>query len=108
MPRGLAGLARLDEARPIVAERYPHDPWRLAHLDNVRAGCLTGDRRYGEAEPLIASSMPVLLTKWPPDTLYGYDAVQRSLRLYRLTGDQPKLAQYRLLTQSKDAGASPR
>jgi tetratricopeptide (TPR) repeat protein len=102
------GLARLDEARPIVAERYPHDPWRLAHLDNVRAGCLTGDRRYGEAEPLIASSMPVLLTKWPPDTLYGYDAVQRSLRLYRLTGDQPKLTQYRLLAQSKDAGPSPR
>jgi hypothetical protein len=50
----------------------------------------------------------VLLTKWPPDTLYGYDALQRSLRLYRLTGDQPKLAHYQLLAQSKDGGATPR
>lgn len=106
--RSSEGLARLDEARPIVAERYPHDPWRLAHLDNVRAGCLTVDKRYVEAEPLIASSMPALLTKWPPDTLYGHDALQRSLRLYRLTGDQPKLAHYQLLAQSKDARASQR
>jgi hypothetical protein len=63
----------------------------------VRAGCLTQLRRYAEAEPLIASNTPQLLKKWPPDTLYGYDALQRALRLYRLTGDRTKLARYQLM-----------
>ena len=97
------GLARLDAARPILAQRYPDDPWRLAHLDNVSAGCLTRAQRYAEAEPLIASSMPVLLPKWPPDTLYGHDAVERSMRLYQLTGNQAKLSQYRRLAELKPA-----
>ena len=81
------GLARLDEAQPIVAKRYPDDPWRLAHLDNVRAGCLTRAKRYAEAESLMAASLPVLLPKWPADTLYGYDAQQRAIELYGLTGN---------------------
>jgi len=98
------GLARLDEARPIVAQRYPDDPWRLAHLDNVRAGCLTGTRQYAQAEALIGSSIPVLLPKWPPGTLYGHDAVERSLRLYRATGNQAEVSHYELLAES---GSSP-
>ena len=96
-----SGLAMLDEAQPIVSARYPDDPWRVAHLQNVRAGCLTAAKRYAEAEPLIASSMPVLLPKWPPPTLYGYDAIQRSLQLYRLTGNEDKLGYYRLLAEDK-------
>ena len=95
------GLARLDEAQPIVAKRYPDDPWRLAHLDNVRAGCLTGLKRYADAAALISSSMPVLLPKWPPDTLYGYDALQRTMQLYSLSGDATRLAQYRKLAEKK-------
>ena len=102
------GLARLDEARPIVAERYPDDPWRMAHLENVRAGCLTGAGRYAEAEPLIAGSMPVLLVKWPPDTLYGYDAVQRSMRLYARTGNQAELARYQRLAAGQSPGTTVR
>jgi tetratricopeptide (TPR) repeat protein len=96
-----AGLARLKEALPIVSERYPQDAWRIAHLQNVRAGCLTAQKRYAEAEPLIGASMAVLLKKWPPDTLYGYDALQRSMQLYRLTGDQEKLGYYQLLADNK-------
>lgn len=91
------GLARLDEARPIVAERYPDDPWRVAHVDNVRAGCLTGTKQYAQAEALIGSSMAVLLPRWPPGTLYGHDAVQRSLQLYRATGNQAQVSHYQLL-----------
>ena len=82
-------------------------PWRLAHLENVRAGCLTRAKRYPEAEPLVASSMPVLLKKWPPDTLYGHDALQRSIQLYQATGSQAKLAHYRLLAENKDAAGPP-
>ena len=91
------GLARLDEARPIVAERYPDDPRRVAHVDNVRAGCLTGTKQYAQAEALIGSSMAVLLPRWPPGTLYGHDAVQRSLQLYRATGNQAQVSHYQLL-----------
>ena len=98
-----AGLARLDTARPIVAERYPDDAWRLAHLDNVRAGCLTRAKRFSEAEPLIASSMPVLLKKWPADTLYGYDGLERSMALFRQTGNQSQLQHYRLLAENRTA-----
>jgi tetratricopeptide (TPR) repeat protein len=104
--RADAGLARLAEAQPIVAARYPDDPWRSAQIDNVRAGCLTRQKRYPEAEPLIASSMPVLLAKWPADTLYGHDALERSMQLYQVTGNQAKLAHYRLLAQVKPAASS--
>jgi tetratricopeptide (TPR) repeat protein len=103
--RAAAGLKLLDEARPIVAQRYPDDPWRLAHLDNVRAGCLTLMKRYAEAEALIASSIPALLRKWPPDTLYGHDDLERSVQLYQLTGNQAKLSQYRQLAQARAEGA---
>ena len=104
--RADAGLAHLAQAQPIVVARYPDDAWRLAQIDNVRAGCLTRQKRYPEAEPLVASSMPVLLKKWPPDTLYGHDALQRSIQLYQATGSQAKLAHYRLLAEKK-AAADP-
>lgn len=96
-----AGLAMLDEAQPIVSARYPDDPWRVAHVQNVRAGCLTVARRFAEAEPLLAQSMPVILKSWPAGTLYGQDALQRCLQLYRLTGNEDKLGYYRLLAENK-------
>jgi hypothetical protein len=46
----------------------------------------------------MAASLPVLLPKWPADTLYGYDAQQRAIELYGLTGNAAKLAQYRQLS----------
>jgi tetratricopeptide (TPR) repeat protein len=90
-----AGLARLDEARPIVAARYPDDPWRTAHVDNVRAGCLTGIKRYADAARLMAASLPVVLKKWPAATLYGHDALERAVRLYAQNGDGAFAARYR-------------
>jgi tetratricopeptide (TPR) repeat protein len=98
--RNKAGLVRLAEARPIVAARYPDDPWRVAHVDEVKAGCLTHLKRYAEAETLFSSSMPVLLPRWPANTLYGYDALQRAGQLYRLTGDSEKLAHLRRLASA--------
>jgi serine/threonine-protein kinase len=102
--RADAGLTHLAQAQPIVLARYPDDAWRVAQLQNVQAGCLTREKRYREAEPLVAASMPVLLQKWPPDTLYGHDALQRSMQLYQLTGNQAKLSQYRLLAALKPSG----
>ena len=95
------GLKRLDEARPIVAARYPNDPWRVAHVDNVRAGCLTGLKRYAEADNLVESSLPIVLKKWPPDSLFGHDALERTMRLYRATGNSAKLAKYTAMAKAK-------
>jgi tetratricopeptide (TPR) repeat protein len=91
------GLKRLDEARPIVAARYPNDAWRTALIDNVRAGCLLGLKRIAEAEPLLAASTPVLLQKWGKDGLYGADAVQRGIRFYTQANNPTKLAEFRAL-----------
>jgi tetratricopeptide (TPR) repeat protein len=88
-----AGLARLDAARPLLVERYPDEPWRVALADNVRAGCLAQAGRAAEAEPLIAGSLPVLIGKWGPDTYYGHDAVQRATRVYTLTGNRTRLTE---------------
>jgi hypothetical protein len=90
-----AGLARLEEARPIMVARYPDDPWRTALLDNVKAECLTGQQRFSEADALVAETTPVLLKKWSPASLYGNDALQRAIRLYQLVGDPARVAKYR-------------
>ena len=79
--RSRQGLKRLEEARPIVAARYPDDPWRTALIDNVEGGCLTALGQYAKAEPLLNSSAAALAEQWKPGSLYGYDALERSRRL---------------------------
>jgi hypothetical protein len=91
------GLARVESARPIISERYPDEPWRVAVLHSVKAECLTGRRRFAEADALIAASTPVLLKKWDPKSLYGNDALRRAIRLYQLMGDAGRVEQYRRL-----------
>jgi tetratricopeptide (TPR) repeat protein len=98
--RYAAGLARLESARPIMAKRYPDDPWRLALLDNVKAECLTGQQRLAEADALLSASMPVLLKKWQPTSLYGNDALRRAIHLYQAMGDSARTEKYRRLTMS--------
>ncbi len=88
-----AGLARLDRARPIAAARYPDETWRVAFVDNVRAGCLAQIGRLKEAESLMIESMPALLDKWAANTYYGHDAVQRATRVYSKTGNRARLTE---------------
>jgi len=94
------GLATVETARPIMAERYPDDPWRLALVDNVKAECLTGQRHFAEADALVTASTPILLKKWAPTTLYGNDALRRAMRLYTDMGDAGRVTKYRRLAQS--------
>jgi tetratricopeptide (TPR) repeat protein len=94
------GLTRVEVARPIMAERYADDPWRVALLDNVKSECLTGLRRFPEADTLMAKSLPVLLKKWSPGSLYGADALGRAIKLYGLMGDAARLAKYRRIAAS--------
>ncbi len=88
-----SGLDRLDRARPIVAAQFPDDPWRVALIDNVRADCFARAGNGSDAERLITDSTATVLAKWPADTYYGHDAVERANRVYRLTGNSAKLAE---------------
>jgi tetratricopeptide (TPR) repeat protein len=68
----------LDRAGPLMLADYPADPWRAAWVDNTRGDCL---RRQGRVEParaLLASSAPVIAARWPAESLYGWQARQRS------------------------------
>jgi tetratricopeptide (TPR) repeat protein len=76
----------LDRARPIMAEEYPDDAWRTALVDNTRGGCLLRQKDVKAAAPLIRSSSPVILKRWPADALYGYDAQSRMRAVLRPTG----------------------
>ncbi|MFO1401070.1 MAG: toll/interleukin-1 receptor domain-containing protein [Steroidobacteraceae bacterium] len=101
-----AGLERIASAGPIIAARYPDEPWRAAHVDSVRAGCLTGLGRYAEARALVEASLPGVLRRWPADSLYGHDALERALRLGTLSGDAAARARYgALLANAAGAGA---
>lgn len=88
-----SGLARLDASRPLLAKGYPDDPWRTAYADNVRAGCLTGPKRYPEAQELIETSLPVVLARWPATTLYGRASLERAKLLFTRTANTAKLAE---------------
>jgi tetratricopeptide (TPR) repeat protein len=87
------GLARLDAARRLVAQRYPDEHWRTALVDNVRAGCLARAGRAVEAEYLVVSSMPALMDKWPAESYYGHDSIQRAKQVYTMTGNRTELAE---------------
>ena len=93
------GLARVEEARPIMMERYPDDAWRLALLDSVKAECLTGLGQYADADPLVSRSTPVVLKRWGPRTLYGHDALRRAIHLYELSGADERVAHYQHIAE---------
>ena len=107
--RAQRGLEQLQEARPMMAERYPDDPWRVALVDSVHAGCLTQLGSYAAAAALIESSTPTILARWKPDSLYGYDSLQRAISLYERTGDQVQAGRYRgLRSRRPNLGATDR
>jgi tetratricopeptide (TPR) repeat protein len=100
--RAAQALAYLDSARRLVAERYEDEPWRTAHVDNVRAGCLAGLGRAAEAAPLVVSSTPVVLAKWPPPTFYGHDTLARAEQVYTSLGESQKAAEYRRMVSQQE------
>lgn len=78
-----SALAQLAAAAPIMQKQYPDDPWRSAWVDNTRGGCLLRGGDVAAAKPLIESTAPVLLKRWPPASLYGYEVEQRRAALAR-------------------------
>ncbi len=74
------GLAHLDEAAPIMADTYPHVPWRLAWVQITRAGCLLQQGHKDEAAQLLKDNIVVLEKRWPKATIYGFRAEQFEAR----------------------------
>ncbi len=93
------GLGRVDASRPLLAMGYPDDPWRTAYADSVRAACLTGLKRYPEAQKLIETSLPVVLARWPATTLYGHESLERAKLLFTRTANAAKLAELAALAR---------
>ncbi len=89
------GLVRLDAALPLIVERYPDEPWRSAHLESVRADCVSGLGQHAAADQAIEASTPVLLTRWPVTSALGREAVERAVRVAERRGDQAAAARYR-------------
>ena len=67
----------LARAAPIMKSTYPDDAWRTAWVENTRGACLLRQGKVAEAKPLIVSSSPVLLKRWPAQTMYGHEVEQR-------------------------------
>ncbi|WP_205479322.1 tetratricopeptide repeat protein [Sphingomonas arenae] len=71
------GLALLERAAPIMAETYPHDPWRSAWVVNTRGACLVARGDVSAGSRLLQASAPAVLKRWPDATLYGSEVKQR-------------------------------
>ena len=91
------GFRRLKEARPLMRERYPDDAWRLAIVDSVEGECWLDKGDYERAAPLLISSSPILLAKWQPTELYGYETVRLMIRYYKMAPNPLELARYQRL-----------
>ncbi len=50
--------ARLEQARPLLAEDYPDDPWRRAWLELVGASCQLAEGSLPAAEAALAANLP--------------------------------------------------
>lgn len=69
-------MALLDEAGPLMRKRYPDQAWRSAWVINTRGACLVREGN-GAGRQLVKNSAPVILERWKPGTLYGFEVKKR-------------------------------
>ncbi|HEV2595067.1 MAG TPA: toll/interleukin-1 receptor domain-containing protein, partial [Sphingomicrobium sp.] len=67
---------QLSQAAPIMKKQYPDDAWRSAWIDNTRGACLLRERQASGIS-LVTASAPIVLKRWNPNTMYGFEVVQR-------------------------------
>jgi tetratricopeptide (TPR) repeat protein len=78
------GLALLKNAKPIMVQDYPDDPWRVSWWQNVMGECLL-KRDPQAAALLIKGSTARLRERWQLDSYYGFES-NRRLRLLERRG----------------------
>ncbi len=88
-------VQRLEQAQPFLAEDYPDDPWRQAWLGLVRASCALSAGDLAAANTALAANLPIVLARWPDDTLYGLSALRRAVAIRERAGDDTETAKLR-------------
>ncbi len=65
-----SGLRLVAQARPLMAETYPDDPWRVAWADAIRGTCLARAGRREEGAALLSAGAGPIRERWAPGTLF--------------------------------------
>ena len=82
------------EALAICHRSLSRDDWRTALAENVLGGCLTGEKNYGEAEPLLVGSYAIIKNKRGESSREARQAENRLVHLYQAWGKPNKAAPY--------------
>ena len=104
MQHGDPGAAEplLRECRVIRREALPEGHWLHANTESTLGECLTALGRFGEAEPLLLRSYPVIKAKWGASGEHTQRALRRIVDLYAAWGKPDEAATYRPLQQPAD------
>jgi tetratricopeptide (TPR) repeat protein len=92
------GETILREAVRLRAESLPKDHFWVAVANGALGECLTTQKRYAEAEPLLVESYGVLNSRLGTRDPRTTEAIWRLTTLYDLWGKPAQAAQYRALT----------
>jgi len=71
--------------RTLFGDRH----WLVANTASVLGGCLVGQQRFSEAEPLLLDSYRILLADGGPDHEKTRDAARRVTMLSKAEGRAP-------------------
>jgi serine/threonine-protein kinase len=91
------GETILREAIRLRTESLPKDHFWVAVANDALGECLTTQKRFAEAEPLLVESYSTLNTRLGQQDPRTKEALRRLVELYDLWGKPAQAAQYRIL-----------
>ena len=91
---------RARRARALaIREKTQPDDWLTFNARSVLGGCLVGQEKYAEAEPLILAGYEGMKAREakipPPGKPYFTEAAERVVKLYEAWGKPEKAAEWR-------------
>jgi hypothetical protein len=89
------GEPYLREALAIRKKSLPSDSFMIPSTESALGECLTAQKRYTEAEPLLTDGYNALKSKLNDQDRRVIEARQRLLKLYELWGKPDLAARYR-------------
>jgi tetratricopeptide (TPR) repeat protein len=99
--RIMTRTGRAKEAEPLLRkvldmQRSPTQGLPIASTQNALGECLTTQKRFAEAEPLLVESYTILNARLGPRDPRTKEALGRLVELYDLWGKPAQAAQYRV------------
>lgn len=95
------------DALRIVRAKLPAGHWRISLVESILGEALAGQKRYGEAERLLAASYPVLRDGSGPRSIYTRQALASLVSLYRAWGRPREAERYQALLGAAPAAPPP-